>query len=113
NTFFGYPTAHFLTEPHMQQVVAATFAVASDEKSVTLYPRRLNHAVIATCFFSSIAAGAESTPARQPAPHLRLHVAGRQTVGESRGFSLAVEVSNPGTHVLRYVGYRPDSFDPP
>jgi len=44
NTFFGYPTAHFLTEPHMQQVVAATFAVASDEKSVTLYPRRLNHA---------------------------------------------------------------------
>jgi len=69
--------------------------------------------VIATCFFSSIAAGAESTPARQPAPHLRLHVAGRQTVGESRGFSLAVEVSNPGTHVLRYVGYRPDSFDPP
>ncbi len=56
---------------------------------------------------------AESPHAKQQAPALRIHMAGRQTVGESRGFSLAVEVSNPGPQTLRYVGYRSDSFDPP
>ncbi len=63
--------------------------------------------------FSFYTALAESPPAKQAAPELRLHVAGRQTVGEAKGFSLAVEVSNPGTQMLRYLGYRPDSFAPP
>ena len=69
--------------------------------------------LVVGCCFSICAALAESPPAKQQAPELRLHVAGRQNVGEARGFSLAVEVSNPGTQMLRYVGYRPDSFDPP
>ena len=42
-----------------------------------------------------------------------MHMAGRQNMGEAKGFSLAVEVSNPGKHSLWYLGYRPDSFDPP
>jgi hypothetical protein len=68
--------------------------------------------IVGGCF-SSCAALAGSPPAKQQAPELRLHVAGRQTVGEAKGFSLAVEVSNPGTQMLRYLGYRPDSFAPP
>jgi hypothetical protein len=63
--------------------------------------------------FSNCTARAESPPSVQQAPELRLHVAGCQNMGEVRGFSLAVEVSNPGTHALWYHGYRPDSFDPP
>ena len=69
--------------------------------------------LIVGCCFRICAALAESPPAKQQAPELRLHVAGRQNVGEARGFSLAIEVSNPGTQMLRYLGYRPDSFDPP
>jgi hypothetical protein len=34
-------------------------------------------------------------------------------MGEASGFSLAVEVTNPGTQTLQYFGYRPDSFHPP
>lgn len=36
--FFGFPAWHFLTQHIMQQMVAATFSVASGQKSVTLYP---------------------------------------------------------------------------
>ena len=52
-------------------------------------------------------------PAKQQTPELRLHVAGRQNKGEASGFSLAIEVTNPGTQTLQYFGYRPDSFTPP
>jgi len=69
--------------------------------------------LIVVCCFSICTALAESPPAKQQAPELRLHVAGRQNVGEAKGFSLAVEVSNPGAQMLRYLGYRPDSFAPP
>jgi len=69
--------------------------------------------LIVGCCFRICTAVAESPPARQEALELRLHVAGLQNMGEARGFSLAVEVSNPGTHALWYHGYRPDSFDPP
>jgi hypothetical protein len=34
-------------------------------------------------------------------------------IGDARGYSLNVEVSNTGVRVLKYVGYRPDSFSPP
>ncbi len=54
--------------------------------------------LIVGSFSSTCAALAESPPAKQQTPELRLHVAGRQNVGEARGFALAVEVSNPGTH---------------
>ena len=64
-------------------------------------------------FSSTCAALAESPPASQQAPELRLHAVGPQNMGEARGFALSIEVSNPGTHILRYHGYRPDSFDPP
>jgi hypothetical protein len=40
-------------------------------------------------------------------------LAGRQNKGEASGFSLAVEVTNPGTQTLQYFGYRPDSFSSP
>ncbi len=84
--------------------------------------------LVAGCLSSLGAAQAESPPAKQASatsgsapqqppgatgPALRLHLVGRQNVGEARGFSLAIECSNPGTQMLRYVGYRPDSFDPP
>jgi hypothetical protein len=62
------------------------------------------------CFCTALA---DSASAEQQGPELRLHVAGRQNMGEARGFSLAVEVSNPGTHALWYHGYRTDSFAPP
>ena len=52
-------------------------------------------------------------PVKKQTPDLRLHVDGRQNKGEARGFSLAVEVTNPGPQTLQYVGYRPDSFNPP
>jgi hypothetical protein len=52
-------------------------------------------------------------PVKQQGPELRLHVAGRQNMGEARGFSLAVEVTNSGTQTLQYFGYRADSFAPP
>jgi len=52
-------------------------------------------------------------PAKQQPPELRLHVAGRQNRGEASGFSLAVDLTNPGTQPLQYFGYRPDSFHPP
>ena len=70
-------------------------------------------AFIVGCSLSLCTAVAESPPAKQQAPELRVHVVGRQDMGEARGFSLAIEVSNPGTQSLWYHGYRPDSFDPP
>jgi hypothetical protein len=84
--------------------------------------------MITVCLFSFRLALADSSPGKQPStkddstpqqpvkqqtPDLRLHVAGRQNKGEARGFSLAVEVTNPGPQTLQYVGYRPDSFNPP
>jgi len=69
--------------------------------------------LIVGCCFGIRAVHAEPPPTTQPAPELRLHLAGLQNMGEARGYSLTVEVSNPGTHALWYHGYRPDSFDPP
>jgi hypothetical protein len=43
----------------MRQAVAATIAVASDEKSVTLYRRRLNHAQILLQFDQFLASISE------------------------------------------------------
>jgi hypothetical protein len=49
----------------------------------------------------------------QPAK-IRVQAAGGQKVGEASGFSLAVEVSNPNQKgPLTFIGYKPDSFDPP
>ncbi|MGA2254782.1 MAG: hypothetical protein ABSG53_08985 [Thermoguttaceae bacterium] len=69
--------------------------------------------LILGCFFSTRAVLAQSPTTKPQAPQLRILAAGRQTVGEARGFSLTVEVSNPGDQALRYVGYRSDSFHPP
>ncbi len=52
-------------------------------------------------------------PAKQQPPELHSHLAGRQNKGEASGFSLAVELTNPGTQTLQYFGYRPDSVSPP
>jgi hypothetical protein len=71
-------------------------------------------AVLIVAFLSNTcAAMAETPPAGQQAPELRFSAVARQAMGPARGFSLTVEVSNPGPGVLRYVGYRADSFDPP
>lgn len=79
-----------------------------------MYCRFVAFAVLTVgCCFSLSIAAAEAPPATQRAPELRVHVAGRQNVGEARGYSLAIEVLNPGAHALWYYGYRPDSFDPP
>lgn len=49
----------------------------------------------------------------QPAK-ISVKAAGRQTVGGAAGFSLAVEVANPNQkESLTFIGYKPDSFDPP
>jgi hypothetical protein len=56
---------------------------------------------------------AETPPGGDSEPQLRLRDPGRQMMADARGFSLNVEVSNAGTHVLKYVGYRSDSFSPP
>jgi hypothetical protein len=60
--------------------------------------------LVAGCCSSICTALAKSPPAQQQAPELRLHVAGCQNMGEARGFSLVVEVSNPGAHALWYRG---------
>jgi hypothetical protein len=69
--------------------------------------------LILGCCFRICTAAAESPPTALEVPELRLHMKGLQNVGEAKGFSLDVEVSNPGKHSLWYHGYRPDSFDPP
>ena len=94
-----------------------------------MYRRFMRFALMITaCLLSLRLALAESPPGKQPSakdgptpqqpatqqpPELRLHLVGRQNKGEARGFSLAVEVTNPGTQTLQYFGYRPDSFNPP
>ena len=94
-----------------------------------MYCRFMRFALMITaCLLSLRLALAESPPGKQPSakdgptpqqpakqqpPELRLHLAGRQNKGEASGFSLAVEVTNPGTQTLQYFGYRPDSFTPP
>jgi hypothetical protein len=56
---------------------------------------------------------AEEIATPRPAT-IRLWAAGRREVGGAPGFSLAVEVSNPNRKgALTFVGYKPDSFDPP
>ena len=84
--------------------------------------------VISVCLLSIRLALAESPSGKEPSakdgatpqqvakqqpPELRLHSAGRQNMGEASGFSLAIEVANPGAQTLQYFGYRPDSFHPP
>lgn len=52
-------------------------------------------------------------PAKPQPAKIRLQAAGGQMVGDAPGFSL-VEVSNPNQKgPLTFIGYRPDSFDPP
>ena len=68
------------------------------------------------------AAGSETPPAgdaaaksEKPRPaKIRLQTTGGQKVGDAPGFSMAVEVSNPNPRGrLTFIGYKPDSFDPP
>ena len=54
-----------------------------------------------------------SNPRSSSPPSYTRTWAGRQNKGEASGFSLAVELTNPGTQTLQYFGYRPDSVSPP
>jgi hypothetical protein len=59
-------------------------------------------------------AAPDTPPATSQPAKIRLRAAGRQKVGEAAGFSLVAEVSNPNPkEALTFIGYRPDSFDPP
>jgi hypothetical protein len=60
------------------------------------------------------AVDAAGKPAKPQPAKIRLQAAGAQKVGDAAGFSMTVEVSNPNQKgSLTFVGYKPDSFDPP
>lgn len=57
--------------------------------------------------------GAEAADDKKTSLEVRILAAGRTTIGEAPFVSLSCEAANPTDTALMFVGYRPDSFEPP